>query len=348
MQSHETVGRDYTRRELEGYTGDLRQLADIRLATLDDGMERGTRIALVRTGSGFDFTVLLDRAMDIGTATYNGIPLSWQSGTGAAHPAFYEDGTRGWHRTFHGGLLCLCGLTQVGRADPPVDPENGESLVTHGRISNTPAYDIRIEREWNDEQWMLRLSGTVDEVSLGGYRLRLERTMEMTPGSSAVWIRDRVHNMGGQPAPLMVLYHCTFGFPLLSPESVLRIPSTDVMAGNDAGREHLHDWRQFSAPTAGYPQQVFYHSFGGQNETQIVSLDNPALGIGVEMHFSPTALPTLSQWKKLDVGDYVLGLEPGNCLPEERVKAREAERLQMIAPDESIEFRIGFVLKTRM
>src|SRR5438874_530814 len=141
-------GKDYTRRQLEGYTGDLRQIADIRLATLDDGMERGTRVAQVRTGSGFDFTVLLDRAMDIGTATYNGIPLAWQSGTGAAHPSRYEPQGNGWLRTFHGGMLALCGLTQTGRTAELVDPENDEPLGLHGRIGTTPAHDICIDRSW--------------------------------------------------------------------------------------------------------------------------------------------------------------------------------------------------------
>src|SRR5260221_5633294 len=136
----ELGGKKFARRDLEGYMGDLRQVADIRLATLDDGMERGMRIAEVRTGSGFDFTVLLDRAMDIGTATYNGIPLAWQSGTGAANPSRYEPGGSGWLRTFHGGLLALCGLTHAGQADDPlVDPENGETLGLHGRIGTTPA-----------------------------------------------------------------------------------------------------------------------------------------------------------------------------------------------------------------
>src|SRR5215831_15713685 len=116
----ELWGNKYSRRDLEGYMGDLRQVADIRLATLDDGMERGTRIAQVRTGSGFDFTVLLDGAMDIGTATFNGIPLAWQSGTGAAHPSRFETWPRGWLRTFHGGLVPLCGRTQAGAADQDV------------------------------------------------------------------------------------------------------------------------------------------------------------------------------------------------------------------------------------
>src|SRR5436305_10451069 len=138
-------------------------------------MERGTRVAEVRTGSGFDFTILLDRAMDIGDATFNGIPLAWQSGTGAATPSRAEHSPRGWLRTFHGGLLALCGLTQAGTAgDPPIDPANGETLGIHGRIGTIPAYDIRIERDWaNDRDWKIHVHGTVDETVLFGYKLRL-------------------------------------------------------------------------------------------------------------------------------------------------------------------------------
>jgi hypothetical protein len=40
-------------------------------------------------------------------------------------------------------------------------------------------------------------------------------------------------------------------------------------------------------------------------------------------------------------GDYVLGIEPGNCLPEGRVKAREAGRLRMLSPGESEQFFIS-------
>src|SRR5258708_14868954 len=215
----ELWGHDYSRRQLESFTGDLRQIADIRLATLEDGQERGTRIAQVRTGSGFDFTVLLDRAMDIGTATFNGIPLAWQSGLGAINGVRYEPTPLGWLRTFHGGMLALCGLTHVGPPEPAIDPENGEALGLHGRIGSIPAYDIRIERDWDEENQRLRLKGTVDEQVIFGHKLRLERTLSFTPGRANIQIEDRVRNIGGLPAPLMILYHCNFGWPLVSPES---------------------------------------------------------------------------------------------------------------------------------
>ena len=46
-------------------------------------------------------------------------------------------------------------------------------------------------------------------------------------------------------------------------------------------------------------------------------------------------LPYLSQWKMIGEGEYVLGIEPGNCLPEGRPIEREAGRLVTLKPGES-------------
>jgi Domain of unknown function (DUF4432) len=341
-------GRNYTRRELEGYTGDLRQIADIRLATLDDGMERGVRVAEVRTGSGFDFTVLLDRAMDIGTATYNGIPLAWQSGTGAAHPSRYEPEAHGWLRTFHGGMLALCGLSHAGLAAETVDPENGESLGLHGRIGTVPAHDICIERVWSDDgqRWTLRLSGKADEVSLFGYRLRLDRTIEFTPGEPAVWITDCVCNLGGTPAPLMILYHCNFGWPLVSPDSEMTSPARQVRPRDAAAEPGIKEWHKMQEPTPGYAEQVFFHQVEPSEKQVSAAIVNKALGVGVEVVFDARTLNFLTEWKQMGYADYTLGIEPGNCLPEGRVGARRAGRLRMLPPGETDTFHIGFRVTT--
>ncbi len=278
-------GRQFTRRELESYTGDLRQIADIRLATLDDGAERGVRVADVRTGSGLDFTVMLDRAMDIGNTVYNGIPIAWHSGTGAAHPSRFEPSARGWLRTFPGGLLALCGLTQAGAASEP-DPENGEALTLHGRIGNTPAHDVRIERVWDgEERWTLRLSGIVDEANLFHHRLRLERTLEITPGEPQITIQDRVRNMGGEAAPLMMLYHCNFGWPLLSPDSELISPADEVTPRDAAAEPGIGSWNTMQAPTPGYAEQVFFHKIVPTDTPQVAALLNCPLGLGIEVIF---------------------------------------------------------------
>lgn len=61
-----------------------RQFMDALLAVLPGGQ----RIIHVHNSSGLSFALLPDRGLDIWTASYNGLPLTWIS-QGAPHPADY-------------------------------------------------------------------------------------------------------------------------------------------------------------------------------------------------------------------------------------------------------------------
>src|ERR1700757_5223117 len=93
-------GRALTRRELLRRVGRLEQLAGVRLVTLGDGAERGVRVLEFRTGTGFEFDVVVDRGFDIGRCEHSGRALGWQSGVGFAGPWFYEPEGLGFFRTF--------------------------------------------------------------------------------------------------------------------------------------------------------------------------------------------------------------------------------------------------------
>ena len=87
----------------------------------------------INTGSGLQYTVLPDRAMDISLASYKGTNLVYLTCNGETNPAFYEQEGIGWLRTFAAGLFTTCGLTYLGS---PCEDE-GEQLGLHGRISTT-------------------------------------------------------------------------------------------------------------------------------------------------------------------------------------------------------------------
>ena len=165
-------GRDWTRAELEERVGDMRQVGGVRLLQLDDGNERGARAAEFRTGTGFNFLVLIDRGLDISRAEYCGRALGWQSMTGDAHPAFFEPEGLGWLRTFYGGLLATCGLNWMGA--PCHDEEAGpkrlgpRDLGLHGRISHIPAANVQADAAWEGNDYRLWVRGKMRESLVFG------------------------------------------------------------------------------------------------------------------------------------------------------------------------------------
>ena len=104
----------YTRRQLLERAGQMAQFGGVRLSELVDGPERGVRVADFSTGSGLSFTVHVDRGLDIGAATFEGVPLAFRTNAPLLHPAHYEEPGLGWLRGFAGGLLTTCGLTYFG------------------------------------------------------------------------------------------------------------------------------------------------------------------------------------------------------------------------------------------
>ena len=85
-------GREWSREELQRYTGLDSQLGGVTQKMLTEGRAAGVRVAEFDTGSGLQFTVLLDRGMDIGVARYRGASLVWEAAPGPANPAYYDPG----------------------------------------------------------------------------------------------------------------------------------------------------------------------------------------------------------------------------------------------------------------
>lgn len=330
-------GQNLTQQHLAEFAGDISQLAGIRFMTLADGQEAGVRIADVRTGSGLRFQVTLDRGMDISLAEYKGIPLAWRSPAGDVHPSFYEPNEKGWLRTFPGGLITGCGMASVGA---PSDDE-GMHFGLHGRLSHIPATGVSTATEWEDNACHFILKGCMQEHLQFSYRLSLRRTIEVTLGKSTIVLRDIVRNEGNSRTPLMMLYHCNIGWPVVSPESLIVLRETGVRARDADAANGLGREKQCDPPLAGYREQVFYHDLAsdaaGLTNAGIL---NHSIGLGVFVRARQKELPYFTQWKMMGKGTYVIGLEPGNCLVEGRAKERASGRLSFLEPGEEREFAI--------
>ena len=329
--------RNWTRSELLNYVGDLSQIAGIRLCEWADGTERGLRVADIRTGSGLAFSVLLDRGMDIGPASYKGVPLAWVSPTGWGHPMYYDPQGNGWLRTFGAGLLTGCGLTYLGA---PGEDE-GESLGLHGRLSHLPAKHVQANEAWQGDECFFWVEGEMRQARALGENLRLRRRITVALGGQRISLRDQVENLGVIESSLMLLYHINLGFPILDETSVLVAGMHPVEPRDAAAELGLQEWMHFQKPTSGYAEQVFYHDLpADKNGWAGIQLINKSRKLGLHVRFLKATLPNLVQWKMMGQSSYVLGIEPANCRVGGRSEERARGNLQFLHPGEQREFQV--------
>ncbi|MBL8162596.1 MAG: aldose 1-epimerase family protein [Anaerolineae bacterium] len=332
--------QQWTESEIQRHTLDLRQFIEYRESTLPNGM----RIIDARSASGLSFTLLPDRGLDIWSAHYKGIPLTWLS-PGSPHPPDYG---QAWLQQFNGGLLTTCGLAHVG--PPEVDEATGARRDLHGNYTRLRAQDVYVDTKlsghWITEdhdthrRYELELNATIYESSLFGYQYKVQRKYWLSMHQPDIGIRDVVTNIGDQPAPLMLLYHINVGYPLVQAGAQLVTPHERVYPRDAAARAGFDTWSRYEAALPGYAEQVFFHKLmtsRQENAHVQVLLTNAQEDFGFKVTWDPATLPYLTQWKNTRQGIYVSGIEPGNCIPEGQNAARKNNRLQLLQPGESVE-----------
>lgn len=340
----ELFNRKLTPKTLRERVGNMDQVAGIKLLQLDDGFGRATRQANVYTGSGLCFTVSLDRCMDISSASFQGRAMGWRGAPGDVSPQYYEaEGIR-WLRSYFGGLLTTCGLTNVG-APLPNSAESGEGL--HGRISNTPAHDVSIFQGWEGADYVLRISGACRQATTFGENLVLRRTITAKLGARRFDVEDVVTNEGFRRTPFTILYHCNIGWPAVDAGSRVLTPSSVVTARDAEAVDGLDQWRQIHEPKANYAEKVYFHEMNPQKgDTVTVAVVNSEFdkgsGFGVAVHYDGRTLPRFTQWKMLGQQEYVVGLEPCNCGVAGRLQDEAEGRLMYLKPGESQRMSVAF------
>ena len=286
-------------------------------------------------------TVLIDRGMDVSFLSYKGIPISWRSVTRETSAVFYESKGLEWLRTFYGGLLNTCGLSNIGM--PCVD--NGEELGVHGRISNLPAERVCADGSWFGDNYEMWVHGRVREAKVYGNKLELSRKIKTWMDLPKIVIEDAVTNLGAEQSPLMILYHINIGYPIVDIDSELLIQKVKTIPRDENSRRSLNEFNKFSEPIRGFKEQVFFHDIeadnnGNCNIALVNRKFNNGKGIGISLSFNKNNLPYLIQWRQIGFGEYVCGLEPANSFTRGRKIERENNNLRFIEPSQKFDFRI--------
>ena len=332
-------GQTSSRVDLLRRVGRLGQVAGVRLVELGDGAERGVRALEFRTGTGFAFDVLVDRAFDIGRCELAGRSLAWDSGVGFAGPWYYEWKDIGFMRNWGGGFLTTCGIdhTLFMAEDTATQyhypPKQTEEFPLHGRFSNRPARLVGYGEHWEGDECVLWAEGETLQAAVFGEHLVLRRRIEARVGESRLTIHDEVENVGWDRTPHMLLYHVNVGFPVVDEGSEVLVPARVVEARGD---HPVDGYTTLDPPAPGFVEQVFEHENAVEPDGSVpVGIVNHRLGIGAYEVYRPDQLPFHFMWRMLGEGTYVVGIEPCTNRTAGRLDARERGELIELDPGET-------------
>ncbi len=316
-------GKEMTRTELEAVSGANAHAAGVRLMTLEDGVERGIRMLEFRTGTGLRFTVLVDRAMDIGDCEYRGMGIGWQSPAGFRHPGLHEyegEGGLGWLRSFS-GLMVTCGLDHIlFMYDAPADnyvyaPREKVSHSIHGRVGTIPAKLTGYGEAWDGDRCTLWAEGVVAQGTVFGEHLEMHRRIEVEVGANDIRLTDRVVNRGFYRTPHMFCYHINVGHPVLEEGARYLAPIADVVWAAHAETYDAQGvgYRAMPGPQTDFHEQVWQHELAADDQGEVpTALVNDRLGLGMMVVTRKDQFPCQYEWQNLQSGQYALGIEPSS------------------------------------
>ena len=314
-------GQKVSKLELARRSGALSQFAGVRLVTLEDGVERGIRALEFHTGSGLRFTVLVDRAFDIGDCEFKGQSIGWNSPSGFRNAFLHEyegEGGLSWMRSFS-GLLVTCGLDHTLFMDEQqadhyfYGPRKSVQSSLHGRIATIPGKLLSYGEEWKGDECTLYCEGLVQQSTVFGEDLHLIRRIEVKLGSSEIHLRDRVENHGFYRTPHMYCYHINVGYPVLDAgsEYLAPIKETPWAAHADKYSDQGVGYRKLPEPITNFHEQVWEHEMVPNSEGRIISaVINPRINLAFSVNVAASEFPAQFEWQNFHAGHYAIGLEP--------------------------------------
>jgi hypothetical protein len=316
--------REIPKNELLRRVGNLAQVGSVELFSHEQGYARGSRFLDFRTGSGFRFSVNVDRGMDPGYAEFNGASLAWLAPKVFPAPSYWENNDHSWVRFVLGGLCNTAGLVTIGNPQT-VDvshfkfhSRNEDRFGTHDRIAILPASHFNFGERWDGERCFLWAEGTVRQEITYGENLLLTRRYESEVGTSSFSLRDVVRNDGFYPTPHQLLYHFNIGYPVVDEGAELLASVTGDVPGSifeeEAGPSERY--RFFSAPEKEFFAEGYEIPMGaGEDGLVAAAVVNRGFkgidgGLGVYLRYDPSTLPVYLEWRMMGEGLYAVGMEP--------------------------------------
>ena len=282
-------------KKLLAYAGNLSQLAGIRESVITGGRGGGMRIAEVWNAAGLRFTVLPDRCCDIYGLSYRETNLSYVSKNGLTSDKAVSSAKGEFSWQWQGGALVTCGLDNTGG--------HSGGCPTHGRIGGIPADHFGTDCFFSGDDYILRITGEMRQTRMYGHQLILRRSIETSLFSDSIKIRDEIMNPQCTDETYMLLYHCNFGYPLLSEDTEVTVHGGKITPLGENSRDPRH----MCEPSPDAKEELFLCENADSG-----TVYNRKLRLGVTLSFTTGNLPCLVEWKNMMSHEYVVALEPCN------------------------------------
>lgn len=347
---------DISRSELLRRVGNLAQIGGVELLAHEQGYARGTRFLDFRTGSGFRFSVQVDRGMDPGYAEFGGASLAWLPPKLFPAPSYWENDDHAWVRYVLGGLCNTAGLVSIGNPQT-IDVSSfkfharaEDRYGTHDRIAIVPASHFNFGERWDGDRCFLWAEGNVRQEIAYGENLLLTRSYETELGASSFTLRDVVRNDGFYPTPHQLLYHFNIGYPVVDAGAELLVSTSGEVPGSmfEEGEGTSERYRFFSGPekeffAEGYEIPITPDTDGWCSAAVVnrgfAGLDG---GLGVYLRYDPTTLPVYIEWRMMGESLYAVGMEPSTNAFKPIPELIEAGYPIMMEPGEERTYRLEF------
>jgi hypothetical protein len=316
----------------------------VRKITLHGGKQEGVDLITVNNGK-LSFLVVPTRGMSLLRAQMGELRLGWDSPVKeVVNPAYINLDARaglGWLDGFN-EWMPRAGLEWSGH--PGLDGQR--NLTLHGKIGNIPASEVSVVVDEGPHP-VIHIKGVVDEVSMFGANLELRTDISTEVGSNHIIVSDTITNRSALPQEFQIIYHSSYGEPLLEDGSHFVAASKEVRPLDGVAQRALSTYAAYGPSRPGFVEQVYgITPYGNADNMTTMMLRNAAGNKAVTLTYSLAELPYMALWKNTGAkGEaYVTGLEPATSFPANRSIERKAGRVPVLQPGASRHFGIDFGL----
>lgn len=275
--------------------GNIEQIAYTKRIEYKNGKANSVHAILCKN-ERLSLTLLESMALDIFDLSYAGNNMGFISKNGLVSRNLANTHAYDFSKSFGGGFLYTCGLDNIGK------PE-GDKLL-HGGFSSIPALITKEQMLIENDKIVLEVEGGICDAALFSKDIEVVRNYKIY--NNKIILTDKVINRAFIDQDIIMLYHFNLGYPMLDTctRFSANISSTECRTENCV----LEKYNIMNEPIDKCFEEVFIHSV--DEDTANVEVENTKLKQKIRFSYGTKILKYLMEWKSMQSGDFVLGIEP--------------------------------------